>query len=360
MNGGHRAFGGRKRPDIEAIICAGTSASCGRRRELVEATPMNLPRRKLLQMAAGAVALTMPRARAQSYPARPVHIIVGFSAGINPDIIARLFAQSLSDQLGQQFVVEDRPGAASNIGTEVVVRAAADGYTLLAVTSTNVINASFYNNLNFDFVRDIVPIAGTVRLPDVLAVTPSLPAKTIPELIDYAKANPGKVSMASTGTGAASHVIGELFKTMTNTDLLHVPYRASFMTDLLAGHVHLSFIPIAACVEFVKDGRLRAIAVTSTARLAALPDVPAVAEFVPGYEAYVWDGIGAPRGTPAAIIDRLNKAINVSLADSTMKARLADLGAEPMPMTPAEFGAFIASEAEKWGRVVRAAQIKPE
>jgi tripartite-type tricarboxylate transporter receptor subunit TctC len=289
-----------------------------------------------------------------------VHIIVGFSAGINPDVIARLFAQSLSVQLGQQFVVENRPGASSNIGTEVVVRSTADGYTLLAVTSTNVINASFYNNLNFDFVRDIAPVAGTVRLPDVVVVTPLFPAKTIPELIAYAKANPGKVSMASTGTGAASHVIGELFKVMTKTDILHVPYRANFMTDLLAGHVHLSFIPIAACVEFIRNGQLHAIAVTSAARSVALPDVPAVAEFVPGYEAYVWDGIGAPKGTPPGIIDRLNKAINVCLADPAMKARLADLGAEPMPMTPAEFGKFIADEADKWDKVVRAAHIKPE
>jgi tripartite-type tricarboxylate transporter receptor subunit TctC len=299
-------------------------------------------------------------ALADSYPTRPVHIVVGFAAGINPDIIARLIAQPLSERLGQQFIVDDRPGAASNIGTEVVVRAPADGYTLLAVVSTNTINATLYDNLNFNFSRDIEPVAGTVRLPSVMAVTPLFPAKTVPDFIAYAKANPGKVTMASAGTGTASHVIGELFKVMTGIDMLHVPYRGSYMPDLLSGQVQVVFSPIAQSIDFIRDGRLRALAVTSATRSNALPDVPAVAEFVPGYEAYVWDGIGAPKNTPAEIIDKLNKAINISLADPDMKVRLSNLGAEPMLMTPGEFGKFIADEIEKWAKVIRAANIKAE
>jgi tripartite-type tricarboxylate transporter receptor subunit TctC len=323
---------------------------------------MKLPRRQLLHLAPGAVALlaVSSAALALDYPTRPVHIVVGFAAGINPDIIARLIAQPLSEQLGQQFIVDDRPGAASNVGTEIVVRAPADGYTLLAVVSTNTINATFYDNLNFNFSRDITPVGGTVRLPSVIAVTPSFPAKTVPEFIAHAKAKPGKVTMASAGTGSASHVMGELFQVMAGVNLLHVPYRASYMPDLLGGQVEVVFGPIAQLIEFIRDGKLRALAVTSATRSDALPDVPAAAEFVSGYEAYVWDGIGAPRSTPAEIIDKLNRAINICLADPTMKARLAQLGAEPMPMTPAEFGKFIADETEKWGKVIRAANIKAE
>jgi tripartite-type tricarboxylate transporter receptor subunit TctC len=323
---------------------------------------MKLPRRRFLNLTAAAAAFpaTSHMALADSYPTRPVHIVVGFAAGINPDIIARLIAQPLSERLGQQFIVDDRPGAASNIGTEVVVRAPADGYTLLAVVSTNTINATLYDNLNFNFSRDIEPVAGTVRLPSVMAVTPLFPAKTVPDFIAYAKANPGKVTMASAGTGTASHVIGELFKVMTGIDMLHVPYRGSYMPDLLSGQVQVVFSPIAQSIDFIRDGRLRALAVTSATRSNALPDVPAVAEFVPGYEAYVWDGIGAPKNTPAEIIDKLNKAINISLADPDMKVRLSNLGAEPMLMTPGEFGKFIADEIEKWAKVIRAANIKAE
>ena len=324
---------------------------------------MKLPRRRFLNLtvtAAAAFPATSHMALADSYPTRPVHIVVGFAAGINPDIIARLIAQPLSERLGQQFIVDDRPGAASNIGTEVVVRAPADGYTLLAVVSTNTINATLYDNLNFNFSRDIEPVAGTVRLPSVMAVTPLFPAKTVPDFIAYAKANPGKVTMASAGTGTASHVIGELFKVMTGIDMLHVPYRGSYMPDLLSGQVQVVFSPIAQSIDFIRDGRLRALAVTSATRSNALPDVPAVAEFVPGYEAYVWDGIGAPKNTPAEIIDKLNKAINISLADPDMKVRLSNLGAEPMLMTPGEFGKFIADEIEKWAKVIRAANIKAE
>jgi tripartite-type tricarboxylate transporter receptor subunit TctC len=299
-------------------------------------------------------------ASALEYPTRPVHVVVGFAAGINPDIIARLFAQSLSERLKQQFIVDDRPGAASNLATEIVVRASPDGYTLLAETSTNAVNATLYDKLSFDLIRDIAPVAGTVRLPDVLTVTPSFPTKTVPELIAYAKVNPGKVTMASPGVGAASHVIGELFKSMAGIDMLHVPYRASYMTDLLAGQVHVAFSPMAQSVEFIKAGKLRALAVTGASRSEVLSDVPAVAEYVPGFEAYVWDGIGAPKNTPADVIDELNDAINNALADHDMKARLVAMGAEPMVMTPAEFGKFIAAETEKWAGVIKFAGIKPD
>jgi tripartite-type tricarboxylate transporter receptor subunit TctC len=323
---------------------------------------MKFPRRKFLHLAAGAAALPAVSrvAVALDYPTRPVHIVVGFAAGSNPDIIARLIAQALSEWLGQQFIVDDRPGAASNIGTEVVARAPADGYTLLAVVSTNTINATLYDNLNFNFSRDIAPVAGTVRLPGVMAVTPSFAAKSVPDFIAYAKANPGKVTMASAGTGTASHVTGELFKAMAGIDMLHVPYRGSYMPDLLSGQVQVVFSPVAQAIEFIRDGRLRALAVTTATRSDALPNVPAVAEFVAGYEAYVWDGIGAPRNTPAEIIDKLNKATNVSLADPSMKARLANLGAEPMIMTADEFGKFIAEETDKWAKVIKLAGIKPE
>jgi tripartite-type tricarboxylate transporter receptor subunit TctC len=323
---------------------------------------MKLPRREFLRLAAGSVALpALPRfASALEYPTRPVHIIVGFAGGSNPDIIARLIAEPLAKRSGQQFVVDDRPGAASNIGTEVVARARPDGYTLLAVTSSNAVNATFYQRLNFDLVRDIAPIAGTVRLPDILTATPSFSATTIPELIAYAKANPGKVTFASNGVGTASHVIGELFEAMTGTKLLHVPYRTNYMPDLLAGQVQLAFTPVAQAVTYVRDGRLRALAVTSARRSAALPEIPAVAEFVTGYEGYVWDGIGAPKNTPIEVINALNESINTALADNTLKARLSDLGAEPMPMKPAEFDRFIRDEIVKWAKVLQAANVKPD
>jgi tripartite-type tricarboxylate transporter receptor subunit TctC len=323
---------------------------------------MKLTRRNFLNFVGGGTTLcALPRfVWALDYPTRPVHIVVGFAAGINPDIIARLFGRALSERLGQQFIVDDRPGAASNIGTEVVVRAPADGYTLLAVTSTNAVNAALYTDLKFNFIRDITPVAGTVRLPDVLAVTPSLPVKTLPELIEYAKANPGKVTVASTGTGTTAHVMCELFKSMAGIDMLHVPYRGSYVADLLAGQVQAVFSPTAQSIPFIRDGRLRALAVTSATRSQALPEIPAIAEYVPGYEAYVWDGIGAPNNTPAEIINTLNKAISTSLADDEMKARLADLGAEPMLMTPAQFGKFIADETEKWSKVIKFAGIRPD
>jgi tripartite-type tricarboxylate transporter receptor subunit TctC len=273
---------------------------------------MNLPRRNFLHLAGAALAMPAlsRNAAALDYPTRPVHIVVGFAAGINPDIVARLFGRELSKRLGQQFVIDDRPGAASNIGTEVVVRAPSDGYTLLAVTSTNTVNAALYSHLTFNLIRDIAPVAGTVRLPDALVVTPSFPAKTVLELIEYAKANPGKVTMASNGPGSTNHVMGELFKSMTGIDTLHVPYGESYVPDLLAGHVQVVFSPIAQSMPFIRDGRLRALAVTSATRSRALPEIPTVAEYVPGYEAYVWDGIGGPKNTPAEIIDKLNKAVS--------------------------------------------------
>jgi tripartite-type tricarboxylate transporter receptor subunit TctC len=323
---------------------------------------MKLPRRQFLHLAAGAAVLPALslRARAQTYPTRAVHIVVGFAAGINPDIVARLIAQPLSERLGQQFIVENRPGAASTIGTEAVVRAPADGYTLLAVTSTNTVNSTLYDKLTFDFVRDIAPVAGTVRLPSVMAVTPSFPAKTVPEFIAYAKANPHKVTIASPGTGSAAHVMGELFKAMTGIDMLHVPYRGTYFPDLLSGLVQLVFIPIATVIEYIRGGKLRALAVTGAKRSDTLPNVTTVGEFVPGYEAYVWDGIGAPKSTPSEIVNKLNGAINASLADPNMQARFVGLGAEPMIMTPAEFGKFIVDETEKWAKVIKFAGIKPE
>jgi tripartite-type tricarboxylate transporter receptor subunit TctC len=321
-----------------------------------------LARRRFLRLAAATAVVPIATrvALALEYPTRPAHIVVGFAAGINPDIIARLFAQALSERLKQQFIVDDRPGAASNIGTEAVARAPPDGYTLLAVTSTNTINASLYDKLSFNFIRDIAPVAGTVRLPSVLVAAPSFEAKTVPELIAYSKVNPGRVTMASPGIGSAAHVIGELFKAMTSADMVHVPYRASYMSDLLAGHVQVVFSPMAQSVEFIKAGKLRALAVTAASRSKVLPDVPAVAEYVPGFEAYVWDGIGAPKNTPADVIDMLNDAINNALADPDMKARLVAMAAEPMVMTPAEFGKFISSETEKWAQVVKVAGIKAD
>ena len=322
---------------------------------------MRLLRRQFLQLAAGAVALPAVSrlAFAQTYPARPVRMVVAFPAGNASDVIARLMSQALSQRLGQQFFVENRPGAGGSIGTEVVVRAPPDGYTLLmSVVTSNAINATYYANLNYNFVRDIAPVASIGGGSYVMAVNPSIAAKTLPEFIVYAKSNPGKINMASTGNGTPTHVFGELFKMMAGVDLLHVPYSGSFLPDLLGGQVQVVFGPIAQLVELIQAGKLRAIAVTSAAGQATLPDLPTVAEFVPGYEASVRYGIGAPRNTPAEIVDRLNKEINESLADPKMKARLADLGTVPMPMTSAEFGIFIANETEKWAKVIRMAHIK--
>jgi tripartite-type tricarboxylate transporter receptor subunit TctC len=322
---------------------------------------MRLPRRQFLRVAAGAVALPAfaRLAWAQTYPARPVRVIIGFPAGNASDIIARLIAQSLSERLGQQFIVENRPGAGGSIGAEVVVRAAPDGYTLLmSVVTSNAINATYYANLNYNFVRDIAPVASIGGGAYVMVVNPSLSAKTLPEFIAYAKANPGKVNMASTGNGTPTHVFGELFKMMAGVDLLHVPYSGSFLPDLLGGQVQVVFGPIAQFVELIQAVKLRAIAVTAASGKTTLPDIPTVAEFVPGYEASVRYGICAPANMAPAIVDRLNEEINAALADPKIKARLADLGVVPIPMTPAEFGHLIADETEKWGKVVRMAQIK--
>jgi tripartite-type tricarboxylate transporter receptor subunit TctC len=323
---------------------------------------MKLRRRHFLHLAAGAAALPAVTriASALDYPTRPVRIIVGFPAGTASDIGTRLIAQLLSERLGQQFIVDNRPGAASNVGTEVVARAAADGYTLLAVTAINAVNATLYENLNFDLIRDFAPIAGTLLSPNVMAVNPSVPAKTVPEFIAYAKANPGKLNMASVGVGSSSHVAGELFKTMAGVDMVHVPYRGSYFPDLLAGQVQVAFSPIPAAIGYIRAGTLRALGVTSETRSDALPDVPAVSQFVPGYEASLWVGIAAPKNTPAEIVDKLNEEINAILASPTMKAQLANLAAEPMPMTPAGFGKFIASEIERWAKVVKVAGMKPD
>jgi tripartite-type tricarboxylate transporter receptor subunit TctC len=327
---------------------------------------MILPRRQFLRLAtglaSGAAALPgLPRmARAEAYPTRPVHMVVPYPAGIAPDIVTRMVGQSLSERLGQQFIVDDRTGGASNVGTEIVARAAPDGYTLLTVTMTNTINVSLYDNLSFDLLRDIAPVAGLVFLPLVLAVNPLLPAQTLPEFIAYAKANPGKINYASVGSGAATNVAGELFKQMAGIDIVNVPYRSNYLNDLVSGQVQASFTPILQSIQFIRAGKLRGLAVTGTKRSDSLPDVPTVAEFVPGYEAIVWDGIGAPARTPSDIIDKLNKEINAILVDPTIKARFADLGSEPMVMTPAEFGQFVAAQTQKWGKVVKAAGIKPE
>jgi tripartite-type tricarboxylate transporter receptor subunit TctC len=322
---------------------------------------MKLPRRQFLHLAAGAVALPVVSqlARAQTYPARPVRMIVGFPAGNASDIIARLMAQSLSERLGEQFIVENRPGAGGSIGTEVAVRAPPDGYTLLmSVVTSNAINATYYANLNYNFIRDIAPVASIGGSAYVMVVNPSIAARTLPEFIAYAKANPGRINMASTGNGTPTHVFGELFKMMAGVDLLHVPYRGSFLPDLLGGQVQVVFGPIAQFVELIQAGKLRALAVTAATGQATLQDIPTMAEFVPGFEASVRYGIVAPRSTPIEIVDKLNKEINAALTDPGMKARLAEIGAVPIPMTPAEFGNVIAAETQKWGKVIRAAHIR--
>jgi len=323
---------------------------------------MKLCRRKFLDIAAGAAALpVMSRiASALDYPTRPVRFVVGFPAGSATDIVARLIAQSLSGQLGQQFIVDDRPGAGSNLAAEVVVRAEPDGYTLLQVASPNAINATLYDNLSFNFIRDIAPVAGIMRYPYVMVVNSSLPAKTVPEFIAYAKDNPGKINMASAGNGTAPHVFGELFMMMTGVKMLHVAYRGSYFSDLIGGQVQVVFSPLPSTIGYIKAGTLRALAVTTATRSDALPDIPTVGDFVAGYEASSWQGVGAPRKTPAAIIDKLNKEINAVIAEPKIKARLADLGGTILSGSPAEFGKFIADETDKWAKVIKAANIKPE
>jgi tripartite-type tricarboxylate transporter receptor subunit TctC len=325
---------------------------------------MILRRRQLLHLAAGAAALpAISRiARAQTYPSRPVRLIVGAPAGGGTDIAARLVGQWLSERLGQSFVVENRPGAGTNIGTEVVVNSPPDGYTVLLVSTANATNATIYDNLKFNFIRDIAPVAGIDRGPLVMVVNPSVPARTVPDFVAYAKANPGKLSMASSGVGGLNHVSGELFKMLAGIDMLHVPYRGETpaLTDLLGGRAEVTFSPVPASIEYIKARALRALAVTTRMRSELLPDTPTLGEFLPGYEASQWYGLAAPKGTPAATVARLNQEINAALADPKMKARLADLGAEPMSMTPAEFGRFIAEETEKWGKVVKFANIKAD
>ena len=321
---------------------------------------MKLPRRQFLHLAAGAIALPVVSriAWAQSYPTRPVRIVVGFPPGTSSDITARLIAEWLSQRLGQQIVVENRTGAGTNIAADAVVQAVPDGYSLLWVTQTNAINATLYESLNFNFIRDIDPVAGVIRVPTVMMVNPSVPAKTVPEFIAYAKANPDKINMSSPGIGSANHVLGELFQMMTGVKLVHVPYKGSQFPDLLSGQVQITFNPLPSSLNFINTGKLRALAVTSATRQAVLPDVPTVSEFVPGYEGNAWFGIGAPKNTPKEIVDKLNREINAGLADPKLKARLIDLGGVPMSVTPAEFGKFIADETEKWGKVVKFADLK--
>jgi len=325
---------------------------------------LNRRRRRFLCLAAGAAALpALPHiARAQAYPSRPVHIILGFAAGGSSDVIARLFGQFLSERLGQPFVVDDRPGAASNIGTEFALKAAPDGYTLLWSTSANAGNATLYDNLNFDFIRDSAPVGGVFRVPNVLEVNPALPVNSVPEFIAYAKANPGKLNFASGGVGATQHLAAELFKFMTGIDMHHVPYRGSApaLVDLLSGQVQVMFDLLPASIGYIRADKLRPLAVTTATRSESLPNLPTIGDFVPGYEASTWNGVVVPKGTPGEIVDKLNKEINAGLADPNIKARLADLGATAFATTPAEFGKFAADETEKWGKVIKFAGIKAE
>jgi tripartite-type tricarboxylate transporter receptor subunit TctC len=325
---------------------------------------MRLPRRTLLHLAASAAALpTLSRiARAQTYPSRPVRIVVGFGAGSSPDLTARLMGEWLSQRFGQPFVVENRPGAGSNMGIQAVVRAPADGYTLLLVAASNTINVSLYDKADFNLLRDIAPVARIGNTPQVMEVTPSFSAKTVPEFIAYAKANPGKINMASGGVGNLSHVSGELFKMMAGVDMLHVPYRsvAPALTDLLSGQVQVMFDAMPSSIASIKAGKLRALAVTTPTRSEALPDVPTVGDFVPGFETSGWSGIGVPKNTPVEIVERLNKEINAGLADPRIMARLADQGSEVRAGTPSDFGKFISEDAEKWAKVIKFAGIKPD
>ncbi len=336
---------------------------------------MTLHRRKILHLTAAAAALpaalgallrngwaqALQSAQGvQDYPTRPVRIIVGFPAGVAPDIVARVIGQGLSDRLGQQFVVENRPGAGSNIGTEIVVRAPADGYTLLLAVSSGAINATLYSNLSFSYVRDIAPVAMIGLGPFVMVVNPKVPAKTVPEFIAYAKANPGKIDFASQGTGLASHLMGELFKMMAGVDIVHVPYRDNFTADLIGGQVQVAFVPITNVIEQIRDGRLRPLAVTIARRSELLPGVPPMSEFLPGYDATGWNGIGAPKETPLPIIEKLNRAISSMVVEPAMKARLIGLGIEPLTMTTAEFGKRIADDTEKWAKVIKFANVKAQ
>jgi len=325
---------------------------------------MKLPRRKFLHLAAGATALpAMCRvARAQTYPSRPVRIMVGAAPGGAFDILARLMGQWLSERLGQPFVIENRPGAGSNIAAEAVIKGPADGYTLLLVSSANAVNATLYDKLNFNFIRDIAPVAGIVRQPQIMLVNPSFPATGVTEFIAYAKSNPGKISMASAGNGTGPHLAGELFKMMAGVNMVHVPYRggAPALTDLIGGQVQVIFIGPIEVIEHIRAGRLRALAISTANRLEVLPDLPSVADFVPGYESSTWFGIGAPRSVPAEVIGKLNSEINNALADPKIKARLADLGTTLLGGSPDEFGKLIADETEKWGKIIRAAGIRPD
>jgi tripartite-type tricarboxylate transporter receptor subunit TctC len=325
---------------------------------------VELPRRKFLHLAVSTAALPVAShlVWAQSYPSRPVRIIVGFAPGGTSDISARLVGQWLSERLGRQFITENKTGAAGIIAAEYVVKAAPDGYTLLAFASAAAINATLYTNLNFNFIRDIAPVASILRVPNVILVNPSFPAATVPEFIAYAKANPGKINMATAGIGSTPHIFGELFKMMTGVNLLTVHYRGGgpALTDLLGGQVQVMFDPVGEAVGYIKAGRLRALAVTSATRLPALPDIPTVGDFVPGYEAEGWSGMGAPRNTPVEIIDTLNKEINAGLADPKMKARLVDLGSTPLAQSPGDFGKLFADEIKKWAKVIQFANIKAE
>ncbi|HLH97818.1 MAG TPA: tripartite tricarboxylate transporter substrate binding protein [Xanthobacteraceae bacterium] len=325
---------------------------------------MQFPRRRFLRLAASAVALpALPRlAAAQAYPARPVRIVVGYPPGDSPDVVARIMGRWLADRLGRPFVIENKPGAGSNIAVQSVLDSPADGYTLIWITTANTSNASFYQSLRFNFLTDVAPVAAICRMPLVMDVNPSVPAKTVPEFIAYAKANPGKVNMASAGVGGLIHLAGELFKTSTGLDLPHVPYRGSppALTDLMSGRVQVMFDALATSLPHIRSGALRALAVTTPTRSDALPNVPTVGDTVPGYEAGVWLGIGAPRGTPADIIATLNRELNAGLADPSIKAQLADLGMTPIPETTAEFATFLAAETDKWGKVIRTLGIRAE
>jgi tripartite-type tricarboxylate transporter receptor subunit TctC len=324
---------------------------------------MKISRRKFLHLAAGSGALPVlsRTARAQAYPSRPVHIIVPYAAAGPNDIVARVVSQWLSERLGQPFVIENRPGAGTNIGTEMVVHAPPDGYTVLVVSSSHAINATLYDKLNFSFIRDIAPVASIMRVPNVMLVNPSFPARSVREFIDYGKANPGKLNFGSSGVGASNHMSGELFKVMTGLDMMHVPYRSSgpALTDLISGQVQVMFDAISSSVEHIRGGRLRPIAVTTATKADALPEVPAIADVVPGYEVSNWFGFGMPRSTPPDVIMTFNEAVDAALADPKLKARLAELGGILMPGSPADFGKLIAEETEKWGKVIRSANIKP-
>jgi tripartite-type tricarboxylate transporter receptor subunit TctC len=343
---------------IERLLRALLRAWCRDR----ESKAMTFTRRGLMTFAAAALAPRSRIARAQPYPARPVRLIVGFPPGGAADITARLMAQWLSEHLGQQFVVENRPGAGTNIGTEAVVRAAPDGYMLLLVSVANTVNATLYERLNFDFIRDIAPVAGIIRGPLVMEVHPSVPARTVPEFIAFTRANPGKINMASAGNGTPGHMSGELFKMMAGVDLVHVPYRggAPALTDLLSGQVQVIFDNLPTSIEYIRAGKLRPLAVTTATRSDMLPELPTVSEFVPGYEVSSWFGVGAPKATPAEIVETLNKEINAALADPKVKTRIADLSSVPLAMTPADFAKLIAAETEKWAKVIKFSGAKAD